>query len=654
MSNSVLAMGDRNQGSDVRSALSGEALSLGLNLGLATESQDGAKTVGPVGGPSLVDILGPNPTPQGSGNSSHATGNSNATPGSALNDTGRNQLHSGSPAQNNNGIPQRYGVMHQISGSPELGTGNSTNTSVQICQRMDEVSARMIAMEEMFNKLYYKINEQENTIQHLRVQSEGLLTSILNEVRQVNQNMPILDNPDDNEKDGFVTDLLNSITNVSSSYLKKVNTRHTQKYKRQRESMAGGESSANAGNRTNGTTNAANATAVNGAPSSKADLNSENARRAISDDDLANDAVSAQNSQVPRSQAPPNEQQFQMPASTGQPPLAPYLTQSSFTLNPNGIKRRRANTATKATADQGHQDHLSSLNSIGSMSLPNLTLDNLVRKGPANVLAFNSNLEHPSQNSTKPSRHRNIDIQIGSDHIEPHGLNFDSSEDEDGYQEDDEGHNNSDWSAAPPGASRRYSSRYDALNAAEEAEDENESYGDLFEPRLHSSSRHHPHKRGDRRPKAHSGTHVTRRADHQPLQREQRPQESTATTAATSGAVFAGSRRNCQRERELNYRLLKAPANVRAIWQEYVDGIDGQPAVKYLEETYGNKWRLKKNVKTFARRKRLYKFITNGIERGRSAEDMIDLLENKRIYKNEHGEVKKRTIGWLQQSLSGI
>lgn len=73
-----------------------------------------------------------------------------------------------------------------------------------------------------------------------------------------------------------------------------------------------------------------------------------------------------------------------------------------------------------------------------------------------------------------------------------------------------------------------------------------------------------------------------------------------------------------------------------------------------MEEKYGNKWRIKRNKKTFSRRKRLYKFILNGIDKGKTADEMIDMLEKQRLYRDENGEIKRRTIGWLQQSLIGI
>lgn len=62
----------------------------------------------------------------------------------------------------------------------------------------------------------------------------------------------------------------------------------------------------------------------------------------------------------------------------------------------------------------------------------------------------------------------------------------------------------------------------------------------------------------------------------------------------------------------------------------------------------------KEKQKTFSRRKRLYKFILNGIDKGKTADEMIDMLEKQRLYRDENGEIKRRTIGWLQQSLIGI
>ncbi|SCU80880.1 LAME_0B04874g1_1 [Lachancea meyersii CBS 8951] len=660
MSNSIPVTTKTGPSENVRAALSNnQTLHMGLS-GLAMPPDTGTTTHHPaslnstnsiashggikntsggtsnpsVGGPSLADILGATETPPhaSSSNSSHPTVGSHATPLSndrasctATTHNSSTTRHTGNGNGNGNGTgsgngtgngadshsPAHFGVLSHISGGPELASGatNSTTTSVQICQRMDEVSARMIAMEEMFNKLCCKISDQEMTIQHLRQQSEQFLSCILTEIRQVNHSIPVLDNPDDNEKDGFVTDLLNSITNVSSNYLKKVNSKHTQKYKRQRSSLS--EPEGNQPKQTNPPSSAHNSVNVG----------DKNPTQAI-----------------------PNLQQ-QPPAAAaatadGRPPvpiaqdtnstnmaLPHYLTQRSFTLNPNGIKRRRANTtATNNTpiAAQINQDFAASSNGLGSMSLPNITLENMARKygSNSNTGSYPSILDNVST-SSKP-RSRAIDIQVGSESAS----SSDSSDEEDGYQEEDEDHNSD---AFGPQFSLRQHQR-GGSNRAQEMGFE-ASYADFFGSSGHSLSRSSSHKtQRDAVAVANTHAHITR---------------------DSSGK---GSRRgnSSSQERDLNYTLLKAPANVRAIWQEYIEGIDGNPSVKFLEDVYGNRWRLKKNVKTFARRKRLYKFILNGLKRGHTADEMIDVLEKRRIYKNEHGEVKKRTIGWLQQSLSGI
>ncbi|CEP62483.1 Hot1p LALA0_S05e06656g [Lachancea lanzarotensis] len=559
------------------------------------------------GRPSLVDILGASETspPVSSGISSHPTVASNATPLNNERSSGTAETrHSSVPVHSGNKVssqsPTHFAVLPHVSSGPELASGstNSTTSSVQICQRMDEVSARMIAMEEMVTKLCCKITDQETTIQRLRQQSEQFSNTILSEIRQINHSMPVLDNPDDNEKDGFVTDLLNSITNVSSNYLKRVNSKHTQKYKRQRSSLSEPEG-----------------------PSSKQHIASPPAQTSLhgTERNTNNNTMTRQRSQATERQVLSGTQTTNTPASSTLA-LPTYLTQQSFTLNPNGIKRRRANTVANnntLTSIPGHPDFGASSNGLGSTSLPNITLENMSRKSGSHT----NNSFYPSMiaatDANVRNRSRPIDIQVGSDSA----LGTDSSDEEDGYQEEDEDHNSDSFGAQLD--TRMTTNSRSALGRPQEMNYES-AYADFFELSAQNMSRSNSSRL----------QHET--AAHQPLARNSRR------------ANFKSH------ERDMNYTLLKAPANVRAIWQEYIEGINGCPSVKFLEDAYGNKWRLKKNVKTFARRKRLYKFILNGLKRGHSADEMIDLLENRRIYKNEHGEVKKRTIGWLQQSLSGI
>ncbi|SCU98994.1 LAFA_0G21286g1_1 [Lachancea sp. 'fantastica'] len=565
------------------------------------------------GGPSLIDILGAaESSPHvSSSTSSHPTVGSHATPLNNERSSGTADTHHGSiAAHSGNNVtsqsPAHFSVLPHVPSGPDLASGatNSTNSSVQICQRMDEVSARMIAMEEMVTKLCCKITDQDASIQQMREQNDRFLNVILSEIRQINHSMPVLDNPDDNEKDGFVTDLLNSITNVSSNYLKRVNSKQTQRYKRQRSSLSEPE-------------NHPSKQSVSSPPSAQASLH-DNDNNNDNDKAINIAAMARQRSQTTERQALSVSQNANTTNSSALA-LPTYLTQQSFTLNPNGIKRRRANTVANnntPTVIQGHQDLAASSNGLGSTSLPNIALENMSRKfGPH----MNTNLFPSMQDATianSRARSRPIDIQVGSDSA----LDTDSSDEEDGYQEEDEDHNSDAFGSQ---VDIRATSGRGAVGRPQELNYES-AYADFFEPSAQNMSR------------STSSRYQRETGANQPNARPPRRTNSKG------------------HERDLNYTLLKAPANVRAIWQEYIEGVNGNPSVKFLEDAYGNKWRLKKNVKTFARRKRLYKFILNGLKRGHSADEMIDLLEKRRIYKNEHGEVKKRTIGWLQQSLSGI
>ena len=201
---------------------------------------------------------------------------------------------------------------------------------------------------------------------------------------------------------------------------------------------------------------------------------------------------------------------------------------------------------------------------------------------------------------------------------------------EDGYQEDDE----SEHVALPPATLAMVPGTSDTGHEPsdeefEEYEEENEEYEeDEVDEDLSARQGKAPKRQGKRR---------VRRLPH-----------------GNSSVVPATHDHHSHPDPDINYTLLKAPNNVRTIWEEYVYGIGGSPSIRGLEEKYGNKWRLTKNRKTFSRRKRLYKFILGGIDRGKTAEEMVRALEEKRLYKDENGEVKRRTIGWLQQSLTGI
>ncbi|KAH3903492.1 Hot1p SCDLUD_001132 [Saccharomycodes ludwigii] len=129
--------------------------------------------------------------------------------------------------------------------------------------------------------------------------------------------------------------------------------------------------------------------------------------------------------------------------------------------------------------------------------------------------------------------------------------------------------------------------------------------------------------------------------------------KKTKTMKDFSIKDLQNTKENQQLPKDIDYLMVKAPETVRLIWEEYIQGVDGKPSVMYLENTYGNRWRREKNSKTFSRRKRFYKFIINGMKEGKTADEMINILESKREYIDDKGDKKKKTIGWLQQTLAG-
>ncbi|SCV01158.1 LAMI_0G09714g1_1 [Lachancea mirantina] len=608
------------------------ALDLGIDLSLGSEGGATSKNAPTA---AIVDVLGPGANDQVAAGIARSVP---SDPGSVgvINDASHNsQITRSEPVPtsvpNGNGLK---GSSRYVPGSPEsaaISSTNSTTTNVQICQRLDEVAARLITMENSFNKLHYKLFEQESTIQQLKIQNERVSNAILTELRKITSTIPVPHDNDDNEKDGFVTDLLNSITNVSSNYLQKIKSRNSQKGKRHRNSISGNVSSSE--NQT-----------------SPAFINERNGNFAVHE------------------QHTPKNQPLNL-GNASEPALGVprYLSQQSFTLNPNGIKKRKVKgglSASRAVTMHPSYQDLVPASGMGSISFPCLTLDSLVRR---NNLSDEQNINGSSNLGAIPAPlsagRRGVDIQIGSgDEGISEANTSDSTNDEDGYQEDDE--------------DRRGSSDTEkSFTASKYGIQRGGGHNDANMERSASKNRH---TNGGHEPTKNDGA-STNEYNEPAVQHTEDLSVGVAKKAAGSsgGAGLDGlavppqrgtaardsnedhdhvttASRSEERDADLNYTLLKAPANVRAIWQEYINGLDGNPPVKYLEETYGNKWRLKKNVKTFARRKRLYKFIQNGIKKGRSAEEMIDLLEKRRIYKNEHGEIKKRTIGWLQQSLSGI
>lgn len=577
---------------------SGDSLALGLDLSLVPES------------------LGkPNGSEANRNTAMANSGGSSTIPTPIALSNGATVSGEGSNAGTNNSstVSGLRSSMHSSHSSPIMSSDISANT-LRMFQRMDEISARLIAMEEMFQKLCKSIDEQNATIKDLKNENAQMSKQLSGQIGALS-----MQQEQKNEtglQDTFVTDLLNSITNVSSAYLRRM---RPQNRNRTAQSSVRPVSSMNDVNMLNQGLNGDEFAQSNGLHGGVGQFRNFNDRQ------------------------------------TGH---------ATFTLNPNGIKRRKKNTASGenlmssglnnsnvASGVQSYKD-LTSLNAFGTISLPNLTLDHtgmtpLLKGGnnPLSTARLQEQLHNPGQGQPGevPLQGNHITDSLKSQPPIENGDNRRTQDDDDdGYQEDDDDDNDTDGSDDDEG----------------DEDDEDDAVDGVTHAGRSGVATH---------PNYETGTVLTDNKGHHwdgtafANRQLSSKNEKVPTKDGESDLPYPGSqprkddskRNDASDVHDEDYTLLKAPSNVQTIWEEYTVGIGGNPPIKKLEEQFGNKWRLNRNRKTFARRKRLYKFILNGISKGKTAEEMIKILEDRRLYKDENGEVKRRTIGWLQESLTG-
>lgn len=602
---------------------------------------------------------------------------------------------------------------------------DSTSNQVRLFQRMDELSARLITMEDQFQNLSTKIEQYSVTMQSIKSNLPNILQSTITEqfkifqkqneiflhsqFQKMNDNMSTENQqtqPNNNSnQSNFIIELLNSISSISSNYL----------------------------NNFNGDIPTSNHYNMNSSlPPNQINLNHSVTSKPSKFTSLSSSASNPQH--VPNNNNSPSL--FQLPSFTNR--------NKTFTLNPNGIKKRKrhhnhhnhhhtdmasqdsnkvaktnnhsnsqTNNHTNVNAtdvlnmpitlppdpfaaltsmDQnssngvnGDPVHMinnstvstgSCLNNIntaaGTRTTMDIPLSVPTSHGPPSTqqpisaislpLSMQLPLTQPSQ--SLPNQQQKINKPKTDDVI-----------DEDGYQEDDEDDDDSNKND-----SVYYTKTQSTVGAPEDEEEEDEEEEDDDDEEYDEDD--------EELPMSHGETSGINKDDEEEgdgdNEEEDEVDEDMSTVNDNTGLpkkklvkkAATGKKKKIMKQvlqspqktdkskpnnadshynsNEINYTLIKAPNNVRTIWEEYVYGINGSPSIRGLEEKYGNKWRLTKNRKTFSRRKRLYKFILNGIDKGKTAEEMVKALEEKRLYKDENGEVKRRTVGWLQQSLTGI
>lgn len=582
-------------------------------------------------------------TRNSSGTNTATNSNNNTTLPTPVTISNVNSMDNSNPASNKStGIPGIRSSIHSIpsnASSPVINNDASTNT-MRMFQRMDEMSARLIVVEEMFQKLCKTIDQQSLTITDLKLENLQICKELSQKIDDLSVSRGQTN--DTSLQDSFVTDLLNSITNVSSTYLRKIRSRSGNK---NLQSMLSPSTSA-----------------IN---------------------ELANDFVDV------------NRLNNHNEQNNGTMGLRNFGDKNSgnatFTLNPNGIKRRKKNDFSSVSASNhalnsnvtsGTQSYtdLNSLNAFGTISLPNLTLEHTgitpLLKNGANGMAFprlhdnNSssanynNIQQQQQQITLQDQqhvnplqairnHKNVSIAVGSERASANDEDVNDDEenreddDDDGYQEDDDDDNDSEGSDEDDEGDDDEDDEIEEGDSSRRNNNMQKSASDNYEKKEKKQASN----RSEHWKTAQSGVGGTSKKDDRLILKNS--MDNTHSNAFNKSIEVKGNN-TINKSRDMNYTLLKAPSNVRTIWDEYTSGIDGNPPIKRLEEKYGNKWRLNRNRKTFARRKRLYKFILNGISKGKTADEMVNILEERRLYKDENGEIKRRTIGWLQQSLTGI
>lgn len=78
-------------------------------------------------------------------------------------------------------------------------------------------------------------------------------------------------------------------------------------------------------------------------------------------------------------------------------------------------------------------------------------------------------------------------------------------------------------------------------------------------------------------------------------------------------------------------RALTKAYTVQDVWRDWKDGVGGRPAVRYLEERWGSRWRPGGTIRTqFCLRKVIWDELLTRISRGQSEDEAVAELERLR------------------------
>ncbi|AMD21394.1 HER115Wp [Eremothecium sinecaudum] len=479
---------------------------------------------------------------------------------------------------------------HAQHSNDSLANSNALTSNIQLCQRLEEVSARLIVMEDTVNKLLRKIDLQQNVITSLRYENREVMQTIMRDVKDVKSQLPVLD-------EHIVA--ANPMSGGNYGLLK--TTSRSQKDVRNDSNL---ESSASMPNIPKQTQSQYIPQIVDNYAMD--DMYQPFSSRSQSEKFTLDLKDINKDGGIPRKQ------------------LSGMKTHSTSTLASHTVPAGQGAGVHKNRKDRAFDDNLSPSIQNYFMGLPKLSDENMTQPTVLSPELSDLGVKEPLDVGRNRRSH-NLTFQIGPSDSNREASKLKYTVEEDGYLEDDE-----------------------QFRVDNEDEDEVDEAASAANVKALSPNTVHQF--------ANSGSQVsvsgTPEAGRLVLKNNAKLAVNAKKPSMLHNVATSGS--DDGRPDFTEYTMIKAPDSVQAIWDEYTTGVHGKPSIRYLEQRYGNKWRLNRNKKTFARRNRIYKFILNGLREKKSEKEMIDILEARRKYKNEHGEVKWRTIGWLQQSLSGI
>ena len=81
----------------------------------------------------------------------------------------------------------------------------------------------------------------------------------------------------------------------------------------------------------------------------------------------------------------------------------------------------------------------------------------------------------------------------------------------------------------------------------------------------------------------------------------------------------------------LSYKMSRSTHTIKEIWNEYQNGICGAPSIRFLNITYGNKWRATNTEsKHYSRRLPIYRAISLLVDEGLSEIDAVNLMTSQK------------------------